>query len=717
MAIITNVDKLRINEIDENNSNNKLLSIDKEGLIVSKDLIYIFFDSIEDLEQYSGEASGAVVAEKGRGGVFVKKQDGVPDNGIVFEDSDGSFWHRQYNVSEGINVLWYGADNSGLGDNSAIIESLMLKETNSYSKIVFPSGIYRVTKQIGDIPSGSVSGNQVLEGKLEIKGIGDCKILVDSEVEIGAVFGFEVLEVKLIFDNLEIDGNNKANRGLYFRQEGVNAVGKDTSEATIKNCTINNILGDTGTVQSTIQGIILQGNWDANIFNNKIYDIKSTIDQKAVGGIRVSGSNDSPIGLVNIVGNEIKRVANTFPGFQDSDGIMVQYRTVETNNFNTNNTIIRGNYLEDCSKRFVKLQSKNASVSENIFSTTTDFIFNDSSFAVDFQYGNGILENNKFLFEGDSPNVLVKFNNRDLIKSTQFVLVKGNYVKSMVDLNIAFQQIISSDSALAGSFINNFIIEDNRLDCDINRLIEITCAVEDVYIPLNVNKNTINKIKSIFLDNTYDSNILLNASYNVIKEGDVSVSNFKYQYYLIGNIGLDYNDSLPNEININLDIGSRNYFSNSILTEETFSASNGNPLETPTIFGTRTLTPFAFSKLTTKQYSEIFEYVIIFWDENEDFITSTYPIDGNTYIRGGVKTYDVPSGTKFITYNFRRKPSEGTLIVSDINDIKIQIEKGQFNSGYSPSIEDLKPSGASGSYTTLDSKVVTVVDGLIVSIE
>lgn len=42
MAIITNIDKLRISEIEENNSNYKILSSNKEGLVsvVEKDFIF-----------------------------------------------------------------------------------------------------------------------------------------------------------------------------------------------------------------------------------------------------------------------------------------------------------------------------------------------------------------------------------------------------------------------------------------------------------------------------------------------------------------------------------------------------------------------------------------------------------------------------------------------------------------------------------------------------
>jgi len=78
-----------------------------------------------------------VVTDEDRGGVFIARDSGEPNDGTIF--NGGSLnWHRQYDRA--VNVRWFGAVGDGVADDTASI-NLALSSLGEKT-LLFPEGVY-----------------------------------------------------------------------------------------------------------------------------------------------------------------------------------------------------------------------------------------------------------------------------------------------------------------------------------------------------------------------------------------------------------------------------------------------------------------------------------------------------------------------------------------------------------------------------------------------
>lgn len=85
---------------------------------------------VDSLEEYVGTANILLVTDPIRGGFFVKKANGSPDNILTWFSHDGDYWHRVYNPEDGILIDWGGADPTGTINSAPAFAAVVAKFNN-----------------------------------------------------------------------------------------------------------------------------------------------------------------------------------------------------------------------------------------------------------------------------------------------------------------------------------------------------------------------------------------------------------------------------------------------------------------------------------------------------------------------------------------------------------------------------------------------------------
>ena len=125
----------------------------------------LVFDNINQMLQYKGNDSIAIVKDFKRGGLFIFESFASlndADEGVVFKaiGLGKGVWRRQIeDNSAGCNILWFGGVDDGTGDNfNAISKALNSHYSN---KIYFPKGVYLVSKSITLNASNVIQGESI----------------------------------------------------------------------------------------------------------------------------------------------------------------------------------------------------------------------------------------------------------------------------------------------------------------------------------------------------------------------------------------------------------------------------------------------------------------------------------------------------------------------------------------------------------------------------
>lgn len=111
------------------------------------------FSSIAAMQAYTGSSNRASVTDSLRGGVFNYVASGlIADNGVVFTRTSSGYWKRQYDVSKGVNVSWWGTSTASW--NTAIKYAGAGGTINAVPKYVYPQ-----TDEIIPLLNQTINGN------------------------------------------------------------------------------------------------------------------------------------------------------------------------------------------------------------------------------------------------------------------------------------------------------------------------------------------------------------------------------------------------------------------------------------------------------------------------------------------------------------------------------------------------------------------------------
>ncbi len=136
-----------------------------------KRLIFILFlfqsvfalnvKTIKDIEKYKGTTDQIFVTDFKEGGVFYPCTSLLKaDGGVIVKDGNGKLWQRQYDISNGVNVWWWGAKGDGKTDDLPAIKAAQnycmvyfqgeFSDRELYFRptINFGDGMYRITKTL-----------------------------------------------------------------------------------------------------------------------------------------------------------------------------------------------------------------------------------------------------------------------------------------------------------------------------------------------------------------------------------------------------------------------------------------------------------------------------------------------------------------------------------------------------------------------------------------
>lgn len=384
-------------------------------------------DDITELEAFSANDETIIVKDSLRGGIFVYVPTGLTvDNGIVFNATGkgSGYWQRQYDTGTGVNILWYGIDNTGVADCSTALWAIL----RAQKTVIVPEGIYNVLTMIGNIDvDDPLPDAQPITHDLEIIGFGNPVFECNAVVGLRSMFGFTVSDgADVTFRGITIDANNHSFRGIYIkRPEG-------TGVATVQGCTIKNMYNETETAFSAAGVIFLGGFEFVNFSSNIISDIHAATGTLTPGSNSISGFIATTLsGLFIkklIFQNNI--VENIFSDDDTYavDQIGITYNAGSNDPYLETYSNITGNTFKNCRTRFVKIQSHNQVVNNNLFITESDFVIPvGTSEAVDVQYGDAVINDNTFIYNTYSHSRCITLADRDETFSTK-VAIQNNKI-------------------------------------------------------------------------------------------------------------------------------------------------------------------------------------------------------------------------------------------------------------------------------------------------
>lgn len=449
---------------------------------IDKDFFKIDLESISELESYTGSQSVALVKDSLRGGVFYKSNEALTaDNGTVFSASGGGFWVRDYNIENGLNVLWYGADNTGVSDNADVLEDVILNHSVKTGKVFIPKGNYKITKTIGSIVSSNY--NERLTHHLEIIAEKGALIYVDDTVtpEISSVIGIDVANINLTIKNLSVDGGNVTNRGIYIRHQS----GTSFAHFTAENMAVRNINIGFNRVEGSGRGFNIYGAFDKVRINNCTVDeIKATDTSRPVAGIVAVSGYDVPTSTtwqqksVEITNNNVRNVYKVgVPNKTDQDGISVGLGSWLTDE--EHQTIISGNRIINSGGRFIKTQGYNIKIENNFMKIEEGFNLSPDiwNYGIDAQHSDVTIRDNEFVYENlVGANHIAPINISERFNDLTFkrLIVSGNKV---LGKDLSFFARISEDTTAKNEA--NIVFQDNLINVGLGSFLNFSPTATD----------------------------------------------------------------------------------------------------------------------------------------------------------------------------------------------------------------------------------------------
>lgn len=496
----------------------------------------VIVTDITELESFAGEAICILVEDSLRGGVFKYVASGFTvDNGTIFNATGkgSGYWERIYNLSEGLNVLWYGADPSGLVDSSDIIESVIVDYSYKTGIVFIPEGNYKIINTIGDVGTGST---RHIVNNVIVRGTPETNLVIDNVNQISSVIGFDIRGVNLMFENLNIIGSNKANRGIYIRQQLQDAPLVERSNIIVRNCNISNVYGTTGNIESSIVGIAIYGYFEnVFVYENNIINVTTDSLTLPVKGMFTAGSsvNGVPINS-KVFRNSISNVSRTDnTSLLDQDGIHISGLSVNNSLYKSE---VWGNTISDCRGRMIKTQTLNNSIYDNLLIVNESYQMpsNHDGSAINIQYSDANVFNNTLIHrntDNNNFNAMVGFIERTTDQHEHRINIYGNRVFAS---GIKYFMSIWEDNQAMLGVLNCY---DNVVDATVDSFIwflgyNTTLTQRNV----NLKANVVKSVTNTFINSNINQ-ITFNLDYNVNRGTVIAASNATNSLFLTNNVG------------------------------------------------------------------------------------------------------------------------------------------------------------------------------------
>lgn len=195
-------------------------------------------ETIEQLQNYSGASTILVLTDSLRGGLFYKSGNEIIDSGTVFNSSDGKYWVRQFNKSEGINAQWFGAHPDSSEDATSALRKAISYAAINKQQVIIPAGVYKLSIVHSDSAALKLPTNTKLIGK------GNA-MLVLSPTDSDWVNMIDIVgDSNILISNLNLIGNRHTSPTVGKEHcHGIN-ITAGAKNIKIINCTIKNTIGD-----------------------------------------------------------------------------------------------------------------------------------------------------------------------------------------------------------------------------------------------------------------------------------------------------------------------------------------------------------------------------------------------------------------------------------------------------------------------------------------
>jgi len=274
----------------------------------------------------------------------------------------------------GVFVDWFGAKADGSTDSTAAINAADLFVEGSNRPLIFSPGIYRVDALTATAQPSMWIGNNTT---IKCNGTGDNN---QSMIKFG-----DVPDITL--KGIIFDGNMAAAKVVII--EDKTGVGK---KVLVENCSFINGLQTNVANLGLAAGLEVAGNYDVvRVTDSNFENIDSTKQSSPVArGLIVT--QNAPYYVKNTYVDrcyfyDVTPVAN-------GDCLFV---SALNNSLTSESAVVTNSTFKDCSKRAVKSQIHNITVSNNKFERTQNFGGSSTS-EVAAQYGGGAIYGNKIYY-------------------------------------------------------------------------------------------------------------------------------------------------------------------------------------------------------------------------------------------------------------------------------------------------------------------------------
>jgi len=297
-----------------------------------------------------------------------------------------------------VNVLDYGADNTGATDSRMAIKNAL---TASVGKVlVFPTGTY----SISDVIDFTATDDIYIRGE-------DSVLLLESSSVIQDAVFIQINDNNLTINDLKVDANNKAHRALHIRNE---------SNTNVKNTTLNKV--STVNVYRSSQafiggdGILIRGGFERVVLNQpyvkgvKMATGAGISGSEGVFGITVTKNFAGTLAAKHVVINDphiedIYSEDNTYT--QDQDGMRLFGLPPTSTEIPEGSCFVKGGCFINCWGRSIKVQRQDAKIVGSYFFRDAGFNTGYGNTEIDFQYGSGQVSNITCSYHNFNPTIIV----------------------------------------------------------------------------------------------------------------------------------------------------------------------------------------------------------------------------------------------------------------------------------------------------------------------
>ena len=252
-------------------------------------------------------------------------------------------------------------------------------------------------------------------------------------------------------ENVEIDGSRTSRVGIYLNY---------VESAKISKCKIHNIYSSV----SGAYAIQLKRCTASTITESEVFDVESVPNGK---GGDVPGSSRGILiqacSNVKVEGNHVYRIISS----EDGDGIHCINETSSENDHIT----IRNNRVEDCSRRFIKIQARGVKILNNVLRSESEKYVEKCGIAV--FASDCEIKNNTINSHTPMPIRIGESGQKvsNVIIANNTIHYKGGTFRGAINMYTDVSGVVvkNNDITIAGASAHAFYLEDNLRDIQLKR--------------------------------------------------------------------------------------------------------------------------------------------------------------------------------------------------------------------------------------------------------